>query len=44
MGYVIVGGICLMVGAVLGMFLTAILTISKRTEYYSEEADKSADR
>lgn len=32
MSYVIVGVVCLMVGGVVGMFITALITINRNTE------------
>lgn len=33
MGYVIVGGVCLVVGACIGIFLTALLSVNTRYEH-----------
>ncbi len=38
MSYVIVGGVCLVIGALVGMFTTALISINRNTdEYYTEE-------
>lgn len=40
MSYVIVGAVCLMVGGVVGMFITALVTINKNTDNLKLEEDK----
>lgn len=37
MGYVIVGGVCLVVGACIGMFVTALLSVNTRYEHKESE-------
>lgn len=52
MGYVLVGGICLAVGALVGIFTMAIVSVNRNTdEYpiqrkdiYTEEVKQDADR
>lgn len=39
MGYVIVGGVCLVVGVCIGMFITALASINKNTESVGHKED-----
>lgn len=40
MSYVIVGGVCLVVGGIVGVFATALVTINKNTDNLKLEEDK----
>lgn len=40
MSYVIVGGVCLVVGGIVGVFTTALVTINKNTDNLKLEEDK----
>jgi len=37
MGYVIVGGVCLVVGACIGIFITVLLSVNTRYEHKESE-------
>lgn len=39
MGYVIVGGVCLVIGAFVGIFITALISINRNTDEYSTEEE-----
>jgi len=39
MGYVIVGGVCLVIGACVGIFITALISINRNTDEYSTEEE-----
>lgn len=39
MSYVIVGGICLIVGGVVGVFITALVSINKNTDSLTLEEE-----
>lgn len=40
MGYVIVGGVCLLIGATIGIFTLALCVASKNTEMSIENMEK----
>lgn len=40
MSYVIVGGVCLVVGGIVGVFVTALVTINKNTDNLKLEENK----
>lgn len=44
MGYVIVGGICLVVGACIGLVTLALVSINRNTEIIEAKEAKDADR
>ncbi len=52
MSYIIVGGVCLVVGALIGMFTLAIVSVNRNTvdytmqekDNYTEEVKQDADR
>lgn len=39
MGYVIVGGVCLVVGACIGIFLVALVSLNNNTESIQHKAE-----
>lgn len=44
MSYVIVGGVCFILGALGGVFSLALVSINKNTERVEPKEDKDADR
>lgn len=43
-GYIVVGVVCLFVGAFLGIFVMSLMTVAKNNEYHVEELDFDKER